>query len=59
MSRVDIGLLLVVLLVVAVVWRGPKTLPQLGRMLSDGVRAARREARRHGGAGPGSGSSTS
>ena len=57
MSRVDIGLLLIVILVVAVAWRGPKTVPRLGRMLGEGVRAVRREARRHGGAGPGSGSS--
>ncbi|MDA8203242.1 MAG: twin-arginine translocase TatA/TatE family subunit [Chloroflexi bacterium] len=41
----DFGLLLVVVLIAAVVWRGPKTLPQLGRMFGEGIRAARRQAR--------------
>ena len=41
----DVGLLLILILVVAVVWRGPKTLPKLGRMFGEGVRAMRREAR--------------
>ena len=45
---VDIGLLLVVILIAVFVWRGPKTLPQLGRMFGEGVRAVRREARRDG-----------
>lgn len=36
---------LVIILVVVVVWRGPKTLPQLGRMLGRGVNEARRELR--------------
>ncbi len=44
----DIGLLLVVILIAVFVWRGPKTLPQLGRMFGEGVRAVRREARRDG-----------
>jgi Sec-independent protein translocase protein TatA len=42
----DLGLLLVVILIVVFVWRGPKTLPELGRMFGEGVRAVRREARR-------------
>ena len=40
----DFGLLLIVLLIAAFVWRGPKTLPQLGRMFGEGIRAVRREA---------------
>ena len=42
----DLFAVLVVALVVALVWRGPKTLPQLGAMLGRGVRAARDEAGR-------------
>jgi len=41
--EVDVGLLLIVLLIAAFVWRGPKTLPQLGRMFGEGIRAVRRE----------------
>lgn len=41
----DVGLLLVVLLVVVVVWRGPKTLPQIGKMLGRGVKATREEVK--------------
>ena len=37
-----------VILIAVFVWRGPKTLPQLGRMFGEGVRAVRREARRDG-----------
>jgi Sec-independent protein translocase protein TatA len=36
---------LLVILVVAVVWRGPKTLPEIGRILGRGVKGARDEAR--------------
>lgn len=36
--------MLVVILIVVIVWRGPKTIPQIGAMLGRGVRAARREA---------------
>ncbi|MGC8633834.1 MAG: twin-arginine translocase TatA/TatE family subunit [Candidatus Limnocylindrales bacterium] len=42
----DLGLLLVVILIAVFVWRGPRTLPELGRMFGEGVRAVRREARR-------------
>ncbi len=42
---VDIGLLLVIILIAVFVWRGPKTLPELGKMFGEGVRAVRREAR--------------
>jgi len=39
----DLAIILVILLVVAIVWRGPKTLPLLGRAFGQGVREARRE----------------
>ena len=37
-------IILIVILVLVVVWRGPKTLPQIGHMLGRGVKEARREA---------------
>jgi Sec-independent protein translocase protein TatA len=40
----DLLLVLVVILVLVVLWRGPKTLPKLGEALGRGVREARREA---------------
>lgn len=40
----DVFLVLLVVLIVALVWRGPKTLPEIGRMLGRGVREARAEA---------------
>ena len=40
----DLLLLLIIILVLAVVWRGPKTLPKLGEALGRGVREARTEA---------------
>lgn len=40
----DLLLLLIVILVLAIVWRGPKTLPKLGEALGRGVREARTEA---------------
>ena len=40
----DIGLVLVVILILVLLWRGPKTLPQLGQALGRGVREAREEA---------------
>jgi TatA/E family protein of Tat protein translocase len=39
----DLLVLLVILLVVVIVWRGPKTLPQIGNMLGRGVKEARKE----------------
>ena len=39
----DLAIILVILLIVVVVWRGPKTLPMLGRAFGQGVREARRE----------------
>jgi Sec-independent protein translocase protein TatA len=40
----DIGLVLVVILILVLLWRGPKTLPKLGQALGRGVREAREEA---------------
>lgn len=40
----DLFFVLVVILILVVVWRGPKTLPQIGAMLGRGVREARNEA---------------
>jgi hypothetical protein len=45
-AAVDLIALLIVILIVAVIWRGPKTLPQIGAMLGRGVRGARNEADR-------------
>ena len=39
----DVGLILIVILVLVVIWRGPKTLPLIGRALGQGVREARHE----------------
>ena len=40
----DLFVLLVILLIIVLVIRGPKTLPQIGAMLGRGVKEARREA---------------
>jgi sec-independent protein translocase protein TatA len=40
----DLGLVLIVILVLVLLWRGPKTLPKLGNALGRGVREARQEA---------------
>ncbi len=40
----DVAIILVAILVVVLIWRGPKTLPELGKALGRGVREARREA---------------
>ena len=40
----DILLVLIIILVLAVLWRGPKTLPKLGAALGRGVREAKTEA---------------
>jgi Sec-independent protein translocase protein TatA len=40
----DLIILLIVLLIIVVIWRGPKTIPQIGRMFGQGVREARAEA---------------
>jgi len=43
---VDTFVILLIVLVVVVIWRGPKTIPQIGSMLGRGVKAAREEATR-------------
>ena len=40
----DLLLLLIVILVLAVLWRGPKTLPKIGEALGRGVKEAKSEA---------------
>jgi sec-independent protein translocase protein TatA len=40
----DTALVLIVILILVLLWRGPKTLPQLGKALGRGVREARKEA---------------
>ncbi len=40
----DVLLVLIVILILALLWRGPKTLPRLGEALGRGVREARKEA---------------
>lgn len=40
-----IDVILVVILIVALVWRGPKTLPKIGAMFGRGFRAARDETK--------------
>jgi Sec-independent protein translocase protein TatA len=39
----DILVVLVILLIGVLIWRGPKTLPKLGQALGRGVREARTE----------------
>jgi Sec-independent protein translocase protein TatA len=40
----DLGIVLIVILILVLLWRGPKTLPKLGQALGRGVREARKEA---------------
>ena len=40
----DLIVLLVIVLIIVVIWRGPKTIPEIGRMFGRGVREARAEA---------------
>ncbi|HYK96674.1 MAG TPA: twin-arginine translocase TatA/TatE family subunit [Candidatus Dormibacteraeota bacterium] len=40
----DTLLILIVILILALIWRGPKTIPEIGRMFGKGVREARIEA---------------
>jgi TatA/E family protein of Tat protein translocase len=44
-AAVDILLVLIVILVVVLMWRGPKNLPEIGRVFGRGVKEARSEAR--------------
>jgi Sec-independent protein translocase protein TatA len=41
----DLAVVLVVILILVLLWRGPKTLPKLGEALGRGVREARNEAK--------------
>ncbi len=40
----DVVVVLILVLIIALVWRGPKTLPEIGRMFGRGIREARAEA---------------
>jgi Sec-independent protein translocase protein TatA len=40
----DLWIVLVIILVAVIVWRGPETLPQLGKAFGRGVKEAREEA---------------
>jgi Sec-independent protein translocase protein TatA len=40
----DVLLILIVILILAVIWRGPKNLPKIGEALGRGVREAKSEA---------------
>ena len=40
----DLIVVLIIVLIVVVLWRGPKTIPEIGRMFGRGVREAREEA---------------
>ncbi|MEO7664924.1 MAG: twin-arginine translocase TatA/TatE family subunit [Candidatus Limnocylindrales bacterium] len=42
----DTLVILLIILVIVFIWRGPKTIPQIGSMLGRGVRNAREEASR-------------
>lgn len=44
----DLLVVLIVVLIIVLIVRGPKTLPELGRMFGRGVREARIEASRMG-----------
>jgi Sec-independent protein translocase protein TatA len=39
----DILLVLIVVLILVLIWRGPKTLPALGKAFGQGVKEARKE----------------
>jgi Sec-independent protein translocase protein TatA len=39
----DILIVLVIILVVVIIWRGPKTLPLIGKAFGQGVKEARKE----------------
>ena len=41
----DILIILIVILVLVVIWRGPKTMPKLGEALGRGVKEAKTEAK--------------
>ncbi len=39
----DLALVLIVVLIVVILWRGPKTIPLIGRAFGQGVKEARKE----------------
>lgn len=41
---VDLIFVLIIILVIVLIWRGPKTLPKIGEALGRGVREAKSEA---------------
>ena len=41
----DVVIILVIVLILALMWRGPKTLPKIGQALGRGVKNAKEEAR--------------
>lgn len=59
MPFVDLIIALVIVLIIVVIWRGPRTIPEIGRMFGRGVREARAEAAKlRSDDGPGEGGST-
>jgi Sec-independent protein translocase protein TatA len=40
---VDVLLILIIVLIAVIIWRGPKTLPMLGKAFGQGVKEARKE----------------
>ena len=40
----DLIVVLIIVLIIALIWRGPKNLPDVGRMFGRGIREARIEA---------------
>jgi Sec-independent protein translocase protein TatA len=40
----DLAVVLVIILILVLIWRGPKTLPLLGQAFGRGVKEARKEA---------------
>ena len=43
MPGADTLVVLIIVLIVVIIWRGPKTLPLIGRAFGQGVREARKE----------------
>ena len=41
----DVLIILIIVLILVLMWRGPKTLPKIGQALGRGVKNAREEAR--------------
>ena len=41
----DVLVILIIVLILALMWRGPKTLPKIGQALGRGVKNAKEEAR--------------